>query len=110
MANPIEHGQRVSATTTGTASCTATIPAVTNGIIYITDISGSSSSSSGTITVASAGVVLWQDAVGADSYHHQFISYLVATKSQSVTVTTASGGTYAAANVSGFYITAASGN
>lgn len=99
-----EHGVPISATSTGTTSTSASIAGVPNQTIYITDIAGSSSNPSGTITVLSGSTVLWQAMVGASHYDHSFIQPLTCAVGATCSVVTA-GTVTCYANLSGFILT-----
>lgn len=96
-------GTPYSSSTGSITVATATAPAVANQTFYVTDVSGSSSNPTGTLTVYNGTTVLWSVVPGTQAYEHSFIQPLACSVGATCTVVTA-GTVTAYASLAGFYL------
>lgn len=97
-----EFGTPFQQTATGSTGAYATQTGVAGTTLYVTDISGSSDATGGTITVQNGSTPIWQDRITTNAYTKTFSTPLKATSGNSVTVAV-TGTAVANANLAGFY-------
>ena len=110
MDNKQVYGKRFSGSSGSATAATATIAAVTNGVHYITDISGGSAMSTATLTVLDGSNILWQVRIGNSAgYEHSFVQPLASASGNAVSITVdgvapAAAGRNCFANIAGYTI------
>ncbi len=97
------HGTPFSATAKGSSTSSALFAGTTNQLVFVTDISASSSGTMGTWAVLIGTTPVWQ---GAGTVNYQFSEPLRITKGSGVSLY-ANGTTATYSSVSGFYVTVA---
>ncbi len=95
------HGTPVSVTAAGTATASCLISGTTDKLIFVTDISASSSGTMGTWAVLVGTSPIWQ---GSGVVNYEFSEPLRVTKGQGVSLY-ANGTTATYVSMSGFYVT-----
>lgn len=99
----LDNGARFSKTATNATSAVATQTGVAGSKSYITDISGSSDKAGAKILVKDGSTVIWQDIVNAGAYNANFLTPIVGSLGNDVSVTV-DGTALCNANISGIVL------
>jgi hypothetical protein len=103
MANPELHGTPFTATASISGSvAVASVSGVAGRTYYVTDVSGSSDTATGTIVIKDATTIIWQERVSSTTpYEHTFKAPLKVAAGATVSVSVR-GDAVAFANISGY--------